>query len=305
MNVSSTSIKSQGVAVNEQEARERSGRLYRAAGNLLIIRKTAKTIPSRFIGCSRGTVKSFSAGSACRMRRYLRECLPEYKQMVTLTYPGFYPSCGAAVKEHLKRFLQELKRKYRSEFNINPSDCRHSSFWFLEFQLRGAPHFHIFTTWAPSKEWVARRWYEIVNSEDIRHLHAGTRVEFLRYGRSGTISYANKYAAKQEQKVVPENYENVGRFWGITGRNSTMAATAFVNNSEITQQNSNYVRKQLRLFINHLILIGECEIIKQDNEVGLYNIMNSNAQKKVRMYVSRIACSVMTFDNMFCDAEIE
>jgi hypothetical protein len=188
-----------------------TGTTYRASGNLFIAVRTSKCCPKAFLGGIRSVIVGFSAGSGRRMRSYLRECLSDYKQMVTLTYPEGYPSDGRIVKEHLRRFLQELRREYeRQSFIIGSNIDKHSSFWFLEFQSRGAPHFHIFTTWAPKADgpggWVAKRWYEIVNSEDIRHLQAGTRVEFLRTGRAGTISYATKYAAKMEQKVCPENY---------------------------------------------------------------------------------------------------
>ena len=33
----------------------------------------------------------------------------------------------------------------------------------------------------------------------------------------GAASYAAKYAAKSDQKVVPDGYEGVGRFWGHWG----------------------------------------------------------------------------------------
>ena len=39
------------------------------------------------------------------------------------------------------------------------------------------------------------------------------------------VSYATKYAAKLEQKQVPSNFSDVGRFWGVIGERSVMAAT--------------------------------------------------------------------------------
>jgi hypothetical protein len=63
--------------------------------------------------------------------------------------------------------------------------------------------------------WVAKRWYKIVNSGDEKHLLAGTRVERIRKP-DGAARYCLKYAYKCEQKAVPEQYRNVGRFWGCS-----------------------------------------------------------------------------------------
>jgi hypothetical protein len=96
--------------------------------------------------------------------------------------------------------------------------------WFLEFQQRGAPHFHILTDWPLPKNrgnkvlWysrIAKRWYDIVDSGDEKHLQAGTRTETLR-SKEGGARYAVKYAQKMKQKKVPQGYEDVGRFWGHT-----------------------------------------------------------------------------------------
>ncbi|WP_462273673.1 rolling circle replication-associated protein [Methanohalophilus sp.] len=127
--------------------------------------------------------------------------------MITLTYPGQYTSDGATVKGHLRAFLQALRR-------VN-NDV--SYLWFLEFQKRGAPHFHVLTRGIQitkeRKEWVSKRWYAIVGSKDERHLRAGTRTESVRK-KDGAKRYAVKYAYKMKQKRVPEGYRNVGRFWG-------------------------------------------------------------------------------------------
>lgn len=62
---------------------------------------------------------------------------------------------------------------------------------------------------------VSSAWYRFVGSGDVRHLQAGTRVGRVR-SLEGGRRYAVKYAMKMRQKVVPETYRNVGRFWGCT-----------------------------------------------------------------------------------------
>lgn len=158
------------------------------------------------------------------MRRYLRSCTPRYRVMGTLTYPCGYPTDGRTCKDHLDTLVKSIRR-YVSKGGAVSEDF--SLFWFLEFQGRGAPHFHFFCTDELPKDWLARRWYEIVGSNDVRHLAAGTRIEAIRSGRYGTCAYASKYAAKHSQKDVPPGFSHVGRFWGVYGCRKCAAATIY------------------------------------------------------------------------------
>lgn len=204
------------------------GVIYDLQGHVLFLRTICADLRPGSLG-GRGKIKGFSPSSASRMRRFLRTSEAEYSVFITLTYPGAFPVDGRTVKEHLRRFLQELSRvarRRRLDGKATAEPVKEfSAFWFLEFQARGAPHFHIFTTDTFDRDWVASRWYEIVGSDDLRHLRAGTRIEFLRGGRRGACGYAAKYAAKSVQKEVPENFANCGRFWGVVGNRRCQAAT--------------------------------------------------------------------------------
>jgi hypothetical protein len=138
--------------------------------------------------------------------------------MLTLTYPGEFPRDGRLVKRHWANMRTWLVRNNRK------------GGWFLEFQKRGAPHFHVFLDGEVDYELIARRWYEVVGSKDLRHLLAGTRIEMLREGHAAA-AYASKYAAKVEQKEPPEGFDNVGRFWGTFG-DLTVEPLATVASSE-------------------------------------------------------------------------
>jgi len=278
------------------------GTIYRASGNLFIIKETFKCVPKQFIGTVRSDITAFSASSALRMRRYLRECAPNYIHMVTLTYPGFFESDGTKVKAHLKRFLQELRRHY---IRSHSDDGTHSSFWFLEFQSRGAPHFHIFTTWSGDKDWTARTWYRIVGSDDNRHLVAGTRVETIRAGRQGTIAYASKYAAKAEQKEVPENYDSVGRFWGVTGRRACLSADTFVQANEAMHPNVKPSLNRMFRLINRLLWEAKAEVIVRDKGVCVIHVYDFVDQRRMRGEVSRLACQTSRYYDLFIDAELD
>ncbi|MBM3131828.1 MAG: hypothetical protein FJZ95_02190 [Chloroflexi bacterium] len=104
--------------------------------------------------------------------------------------------------------------------------------WFLEFQEHGAPHYHVFVNGRVDKSEVAQEWYQIVGSGDENHLRAGTRVEAIR-GPHAVPTYAAKYAAKFQQKQVPEGYTDVGRFWGTFGglkvRSETVLSGSFAD----------------------------------------------------------------------------
>ena len=290
------------VGQNAEQIKNKCGTQYRASGNLLIISARSKTIPAGYSGC-RGSVVGFSGGSGIRMRRYLRECTSDYKYMVTLTYPGEYPSDGVTTKNHLRRFLQEIQRE--SKRSRKQTASPHSAFWFLEFQGRGAPHYHIFTNHPVNKAWASKRWYDIVGSEDVRHLHAGTRCEKLVRGRAGTISYASKYAAKMEQKVTPKGFENVGRFWGVYGVRNTMAADTFVSKADAEYSNVAQAVKNLTKFTKKLISDGDAEIIIKKDGVRVVSIHCCNAMRRVRYLVSAIAAQTLTRFDYFVGAEVD
>ena len=86
------------------------------------------------------------------------------------------------------------------------------SLWVLEFQERGAPHFHVFFDKNLDRNAVSAAWFRIVGSDDPKHLLAGTRIEAFRCPEA-LGPYLMPYAAKLRQKDVPEGFASVGRFW--------------------------------------------------------------------------------------------
>ena len=165
-------------------------------------------------GGTRKEIGEFSKGSRARLAFVASNTSVTFRTMITLTYPAEYPHDGRTVKRDLRVFLAALRRY--------TGGCDY--LWFLEFQRRGAPHVHILADCVlPTKrehkknfyKWVAFQWYKICGELDPKHLYAGTRTEALRSARGGA-HYAVKYARKMEQKTVPADYRNVGRFWGHT-----------------------------------------------------------------------------------------
>ena len=147
----------------------------------------------------RGEVKRLSKASRKRLMFVIANTEVTFVNMITLTYPKNYPT-NQVSKKHLNTFLTAIRRKGVLDY-----------LWVLEFQKRGAPHYHVWTSGYLDYLWVAERWYSIVGSLDPRHLSAGTRVEKLR--KKGAF-YALKYAAKGYQKECPDDVLWVGRLWG-------------------------------------------------------------------------------------------
>lgn len=159
----------------------------------------------RLGGGVRSSVTKFTNASKRRLMFTARN-FPGLEIMLTLTYPSDFPLDGRTVKDHWKRFRQWMVR-----------NGANTGLWVLEFQKRGAPHFHVFIRKPLDRNAVADAWYRIVGSGDLKHLKAGTRIETFRHPPA-LGSYVMKYASKMEQKDVPPAFENVGRFWGTWGK---------------------------------------------------------------------------------------
>ncbi len=144
--------------------------------------------------------------------------------MLTLSYGNIYPSNGYLVKKSLNRFLTFLRTRYSNLGYI----------WFLEFQARGAPHFHVLLDQdviPGDRDLVASRWliaaieFTMLDREYPPWLIADTALKMFKVHRhpktweklrsaDGGRGYVTSYASKPNQKEVPKQFGNVGRFWG-------------------------------------------------------------------------------------------
>lgn len=170
----------------------------------------------------RGKITEFSEKSRSRLASAahdLQALGEEARMMVTLTYPGDWQTVapdGVTCKKHFKALEMRLRRYFKG--------VEWHALWFLEFQVRGAPHFHLIL-WGDDlkaqditalREKVASSWSDIVDhpnpTEREKHVKAGTSVEWM---RSKHFGYASKYATKMQQKLIPDEFTSVGRFWGF------------------------------------------------------------------------------------------
>ena len=158
----------------------------------------------------RGKIDQFSYKSGLRLKHQVRNASIPIQSQFLLTYPDKFPTSGKIIKNHLDRWFRALRKAYGSKtFGFE---------WCLEFQDRGAPHFHVFFTWKVENELrrvLAKKWNAIIRGGKS-HLWFHLRKKNFIPWDMGSGDYVMKYATKKEQKDVPEGFEDVGRFWGYS-----------------------------------------------------------------------------------------
>lgn len=205
---------------------------------VMIVKRTSK-LQCGFDNCEgrkERKIKMLTQKSLAKLTATIQATDINLNTMLTLTYPGVFPRNGQEVKKALNVVLSMLRSKGKFSY-----------VWFLEFQKRGAPHFHILTdhggisthmrvgvaeTWV--RHMINSDWFMaaiVVESVDygeceyeimIKHVKNAMAVALHRdtwqvvRDKDGAKKYVTKYASKPEQKQVPKNYRDVGRFWGCS-----------------------------------------------------------------------------------------
>jgi len=192
----------------------------------------------------RGKIKMQSKKSLLRLMFLMQATEVEFKSMITFTYPKHYPMDGNIVKLDIGAVLQKVRRE---EWQY---------LWFLEFQKRGAPHFHLLVTAdviTPKMRvdfglhWTARialrEWYTQACPPDEYMAEVLKMAKFNTHYSSwelirdadGARNYVAKYAGKERQKRVPARYASVGRFWGASRGLKPKGLTFDVTEKEVEQ----------------------------------------------------------------------
>lgn len=155
---------------------------------------------------ARGERRKITAFSH-RSRNRLREVYLDgpWQSMLTLTYHERRPD-GAQSKRELDRWLQMLRRR------------KICYLWVLEWQTRGYPHYHVWIDRTlPEIEWTTlmAAWASIASPGDQKAMNVALHPDsYLLWTVTVKSNYATKYAIKNEQKVLPEDIESYGRWWG-------------------------------------------------------------------------------------------
>lgn len=175
-------------------------------------------------GGGRGAICGFSRSSRRRLIDILmmvpwadvahqtKHDVEAHMVLVTLTYPREYPSEADTVKTHLANFRRNVDR-------ARPT--RYSALWRLEYQKRGAPHFHILMMFEDPvritslQNWARKIWYRVVGSDDPAHLEHGVDVRPVTVNKhrpGGLMCYLVKYLGKLSSETF-----HTGRIWGEWG----------------------------------------------------------------------------------------
>lgn len=195
---------------------------YTTRGGVLCTYKSDSPF-GKACGGRKSDIEELSVESRKRLAFTASNSSCAWQSMITLTYGNEFPQNGRQVKRDLNLFLSALRYRIAGVRYL----------WFLEFQRRGAPHVHILLSTGFDElvfghlvgKWItlASAYAESdVSEENIRkfnrHLREDGVYDFWQNARSerGLSHYAVKYATKTEQKVVPGNYQSVGRFWGAS-----------------------------------------------------------------------------------------
>lgn len=163
----------------------------------------------------RNQIEGFSAGSRKRLLEKAGRLEPKDCSFLTLTYPEKYPPTRIT-KKHLNHFLIRLERAFPLLAVL----------WRLEFQKRGAPHYHLMLYNVPyiPKEKIQAMWGKIIGFK-----YPFTRIERCRSHKK-MMNYVSKYIAKKEdaegheeagsagfnnETYLNKEKNTPGRFWGI------------------------------------------------------------------------------------------
>jgi ribosomal protein L34 len=154
----------------------------------------------------RGKITGFSKRSRTNLLRLVSRLRADVPSIfITLTYRQLMLDHVSA-KAHLDLYLRWLKRRFP----------RSAILWRMEYQRRGAIHFHLIVfgaTHLPARDATAF-WQRITGDDsypDIR-LVTGSKKQLM--------AYVSKYIAKVEPGL--DNVSNseiwTGRFWGVHNR---------------------------------------------------------------------------------------
>jgi hypothetical protein len=196
----------------------------------------------------RKEISGFSDKSRRRLRFSACNSFPALSSQFVLTYPADFPTDGAESKIQLNLFLTNFRKKFKGTPYL----------WVLEFQRRGAPHYHLFTplpVTEANRLWLASTWVRIAcgGSPAALRFHSNQR-NFIPWDM-GNGSYVCKYLEKERQKDVPDGYVNVGRFWGAS--RGLVPAPVYIDSQEMCAAYVDHISKPVTRAVRILVKFHE------------------------------------------------
>jgi len=169
----------------------------------------------KFTYCTkRGAIYEFSKRSRFRMFQLmakLKTKLTVQPFFVSLTYHYGFSAAEDIHVQHFHNFLTQLRL----------FDEHVQYIWRLEFQKRGAPHFHLIIfpsnfikpSYRPTYEAkVSSIWHSISNPDSKAHERYGCKITSIK-NYSMACAYISKYAAKVDEST---STSTKGKQWGCS-----------------------------------------------------------------------------------------
>jgi hypothetical protein len=189
-------------------------RVYRGNNYLGCVR-AMRISSANLCGGPKKQIYNFSSKSRKAMMMKLDSlcCVFKPNYFLTLTYPKDFPRDGRLCKSHLQRLFAFLKGQ--GEFRGLDSDVKF--FWKMEFQSRDALHYHILVESSlpldDLKSAVIKKWKQLTGNT---YEWGGVDLSIIRDDFRARI-YTALYTQKKHQNIIPEDFQNAGRFWGVMG----------------------------------------------------------------------------------------
>ena len=203
----------------------------------------------------REKVKTFSRKSRRNLFKYILKLENrEGFYFITLTYPSEYNENYETWKKQLHQLYSSLKYHYPEMGFL----------WKLEFQKRGAPHFHLlaFVPTTPPiqeiKKLIKDTWYRIVSIKSKGFRHWGTDVKEVKDIRSSGFYLAMYQCKDQNHRTDIQT----GRIWGIYGRK--MMPMSEQGTEQLTEYNYKLLKRICRRWV-----------AKQPNSRGYANYLKA------------------------------
>lgn len=183
----------------------------------------------------KGDIKGFSKSSRRRLLKKVNKVDYKNRKMpywITLTYPNRFPTDPEEYKADLDTFFKRMKRTFGEVEYL----------WKLEFQKRGAPHYHLIV-FLPERnvkltylrKWISANWYAVAqrfwDEKDEKHLRAGTNCKEIENYRQ-LIAYVSKYLGKVDQQAETKT---TGRVWGSSKNWGDHITNVVINGKGIAQ----------------------------------------------------------------------
>lgn len=186
-----------------------------AQGSLLKLKLKGRQSDIPRGGGRRGIIRVFSRQSRVRLMRFLARLKTRKIRATFITLTFTEVVSNERAKKVFKRFVMRLRRKFSLA----------SAVWRMEFQKRGAIHFHMLAFNLPfwKQAELQETWEDCTEENrsvvDIRLVH----------GARSVMSYISKYIAKVDDRteitsLEDDTYQHAageklsGRFWGYINR---------------------------------------------------------------------------------------